>query len=85
MDKSASDKVLYAELSFKIMEIVFEVHNKLGPGFSEEIYEAATIMDLEAAGIFVERQRVFNVVYRDKVIGVYRADLIVDNKVILEL
>ncbi len=40
--KVAGENVLYPELSYKIMEIVFEVHNKLGPGFTEGIYEEAT-------------------------------------------
>jgi GxxExxY protein len=85
MTRPTGDDVIYAELSHKIMEIVFEVHDKLGPGFGEDIYETATVMDLELAGIPVQQQKTFNVVYRDKVIGTYRADLIVDDKIILEL
>jgi GxxExxY protein len=79
------DDLLYAELSYKIMGIAFEVHNQLGPGFGEDIYEAAMLMDLALEGIPVEQQKTFEVKYRGVVIGKYRADLIVDGKIILEL
>jgi len=38
---------VYPDLSYRIMEAVFEVHNRLGPGFSEEIYNRALITELE--------------------------------------
>lgn len=85
MKKLAGDKVLYPELSYKIMQIVFEVHNKLGPGFTEEIYEEATAYELEAQQILLERQKPIQVVYKNKVVGIYRLDLVIDDKIILEL
>ncbi len=45
--KLAGPDVLYPELSYRIMEAVFEVHNQLGPGFSEEIYQHALIIEFE--------------------------------------
>jgi len=36
-----NEKIIYRELSYKVMEVVFEVHNTLGPGFVESIYEEA--------------------------------------------
>ena len=85
MKKAAGDKVLYPELSYKIMQIVFEVHNKLGPGFTEEIYEEATAYELEAQQIFIERQKIIQVIYKGRIIGTYRLDLVIDGKIILEL
>jgi GxxExxY protein len=79
------DDLLYAELSYKIMGVAFEVHNQLGPGFGEDIYEAAMLMDLALEGVPLEQQKTFEVKYRGVVIGKYRADLIVDGKIILEL
>jgi GxxExxY protein len=85
MRKSAGDKVVYPELSYKIMQIVFEVHNKLGPGFTEDVYEEATVYELEAQQIPIRRQQTIQVIYKDRVVGTYRLDLIIDDKIILEL
>jgi len=85
MRKSAGDKVLYPELSYKIMQIVFEVHNKLGPGFTEDVYEEATAYELETQDVPIERQKVIQVIYKNRVVGTYRLDLIIDGKIILEL
>ncbi len=41
MTKPVGDHVIYPELSFQLMEIAFEIHNQLGPDFSEEIYQKA--------------------------------------------
>ena len=57
MNKIANDKVIYPELSYQIMQAVYEVHNKLGPGFTEDIYEEATVIELEALGLIIERQK----------------------------
>jgi hypothetical protein len=43
--KLVSSKVIYPNLSYRIMEIIFEVHNQLGPGFTENIYEKAIIKE----------------------------------------
>jgi GxxExxY protein len=85
MRKLAGDKVLYPELSFKIMQVIFEVHNKLGPGFTEDIYEEATVYDLQAQQILLERQKPIQVIYKNRVIGTYRLDLVIEEKIILEL
>ena len=49
-----SEKVLYPELSFDLMGAVYEVHNQLGPGFSEELYERALTLELKARHISYE-------------------------------
>ena len=61
------------------------VHRELGPGFAEKIYLRALCLELSAAGISFEREKRFDVVYRDQVIGVVRVDLIVGGEVILEV
>ncbi len=82
---SAGEKVLYPELSYKIMQIVFEIHNMLSPGFTEDIYEEATICELESQQIPYEKQKPIEVYFKGKLMGIYRLDLVVDNKIILEL
>jgi GxxExxY protein len=83
--KTAGEKVIHPELSYQIMKIAFEVHNQLGPGFSEEFYERAIVIELENQNIPYERQKVIQVFYKGKVLGTYRLDLVIDGKIILEL
>jgi len=83
--KLAGPDVVYPDLSYCIMEAVFEVHNRLGPGFSEEIYHRAMIAELEVREIPFETQRSITVLYREKMIGTYYLDLVVDGKFIIEL
>jgi len=67
------------------MEAVFEVHNRLGPGFGEEIYHRATIAEIEFRDIPYESQKAITVLYRGKPVGTYRLDLVIEGKIILEL
>ena len=83
--KTVGEQVLYPELSYKIMAAVFEVHNRLGPGFTEDIYQRATVCELEARRIPLESQKAIEVFYKGQIMGTYRLDLVVDGKVILEL
>ncbi len=77
--------ILYPELSNQILAIAFEVHNQLGPGFTEDLYERAFILELKTRGIPYEEQKVVPICYKGKQIGIYRLDLVIDNKVIVEL
>ncbi len=83
--KLAGPDVLYPDLSYRIMEAVFEVHNRLGPGFSEEIYHRALITELEVRDIPFETQKKITVLYREKTMGTYFLDLVVGGKIIIEL
>jgi GxxExxY protein len=72
-------------MSYRILEAVFEVHNRLGTGFSEEIYHRALIAELEVREIPFETQKSISIHYREKTIGTYYLDLVVDEKIIIEL
>ena len=87
MDESHKygSKVIYPQLSYQVMEAVFEVHNTLGPGFMESLYEQALAYELEQRGIPFERQKSVKVNYKGQIIGVHRLDLVVDGKIVLEL
>jgi GxxExxY protein len=80
-----SAKVLYPELSFDTMGAVFEVNNQLGPGFSEELYERALMMELKARQIPFVQQKIIQLSYKGQPLGIYRLDLVVADQVILEL
>lgn len=76
---------LYQDLTSKIISCFYKVYNTLGFGFLEKVYENALLIELTKNGLFVERQKPIKVHYEDKLVGEYFADLIVDNKIILEL
>ncbi len=74
------------EISYKIRGCVFEVYNTLGAGLLESVYEAALAYELRQAGLRVERQRDVPVNYKNQHFDVgFRLDLLVEDKVIVEL
>ena len=74
------------ELSYKIRGAIFKVYNTLGPGLLESVYEAALCYQLKKDGLKVDNQLKVDVVYDGKVLPVdYRIDILVDDKVIIEL
>ena len=80
-----SGRLLYGDLTRSIIGCAFEVINELGDGFLESVYENALMVALEEAGHSVESQKAIDVNFRGRVIGNFYADLIVEDKVIVEL
>ena len=79
------ENIVYKDLSYKITGLALEVHNELGCGFLEKVYENALMVLLEREKIPAKQQAPANVNFRGKVIGQYFADILVDDKLILEL
>lgn len=75
----------HRDLTEKLIRIFFDIYNELGHGFLESVYEQAFAVSLAENGIFFERQIAAPVWYHGKQIGDFRADLLVDRKVIIEL
>lgn len=73
------------ELTQTIIGCAFKVHNSLGPGFQEKVYENALRIELEKLGLRVQQQEPINVEYEGQVVGEYYADLWVDGRVVIEL
>ena len=74
------------EISYKIRGAIYHVYNSLGPGLLESIYEAALIYQLKKDGLKVESQVPIDIVYDGKTLPIsYRLDLLVEDKVIVEL
>ena len=78
-------KFPYFQLTGIILNCCFEVMNELGPGFLENVYKNALLIALRQKGQQVELERPFEVIFRGNVVGRYRADLIVEKCVIVEL
>ena len=77
--------IVYKKLSYEIMSAVFEVHNVLGSGFLEKVYENALVKELGIRGVSVDTQKEITVSYKGDSVGSYYADLLVDGKIIIEL
>ncbi len=69
----------------KIIGCAYKVHNALGPGFLEKVYENALRIELEKLGLYIKQQEPINVTYEGQVVGEYYADLWVDGRVVIEL
>ena len=79
------ENIIYGDLTYKIIGSAMEVHRELGAGFLEKVYENALIIALEEKGLSVEHQKQLSVKYHVVVVGDYYADIIVENKVLIEL
>ena len=77
--------MLYSDLTRRIIGCAFEVQNTLGSGFLESVYEKAMVVALSDAGIPVRAQAPITVRFRGRLVGDFYADLLVDDKVIVEL
>ncbi len=73
------------KLSEQILGCCISVHRELGPGFLEKIYEEALCLDLSKQGLSCERQKQITVSYLGTLIGEHRLDLVIDQRVVLEL
>jgi GxxExxY protein len=73
------------EITFKIRAFVFEVFRVLGAGFLEQVYQQALLRELQAQGLRAEAQRELEVSYKGNVVGLYVADILVEDRVVLEL
>ena len=74
----------HSELTGKILGAFFQLHKELGFGFSERVYESALEILLIEFGMIVERQKDICVYYHGKVVGEYKADMVVNGVVLLE-
>ena len=77
--------MLHQELSQNIIRIYYQVYNELGFGFLEKVYENAMFFELNNSGLFTQKQLPIKVNYKHREVGEYYADLIVEDKIILEL
>jgi GxxExxY protein len=77
-------EIIYKELSYKVINASMEVHNKLGAGFLEKLYENALTIKLNKNGLKAIQQAPMKVYFEGELVGEYFADILVENKVILE-
>ena len=73
------------ELTYRIRGCIFEVYRQLGHGFLESVYRKALAYELERTGLRVEQEKPVDIDYKGMAIGGFRLDLLVEEKVIVEL
>lgn len=79
------DKIVYRDLSYKIVGLAIQVRKELGFGFLEKVYENALMVLLRENGIRAEQQVPIRVTFHEQIIGDYIADILVEDLIILEL
>lgn len=80
-----NENYLHSELSGKILKAFFNVYNTLGFGFLEKVYENAMMIELRKFDLQCHQQQHINVYYDEEKVGDYYADIIVEDKIIIEL
>ncbi len=76
---------LYKETTERIIRCFYNVHDELGDGFLESVYEKALLIELKDFGLKAESQKPLTVKYKHNVVGEFRADIVVEDKIILEI
>ena len=79
------DNFKHSDITESIIKSFYKVYNDLGYGFLEKVYENALFYELKNTGHFVEKQKSITVWYNELEVGNYFADLIIEDKVIVEL
>ena len=78
-------KLLHKALTDLILKVYFDVYNQLGYGFLEKVYQNAMYFELKSFGLKVEAQKPIKVYFKNQLVGEYYADLLIEDKVIVEL
>lgn len=85
MHTDKSSILIEKELTEKVLGVCFEVANELGGGFLESVYQKAVVIVLQDKGMKAEEQVPLKVMFRGQVVGDFYADILVEDKLILEL
>ncbi len=78
-------QLLHTTITEKILKAFYTVYNELGYGFLEKVYENALLHELQLLGLKCTKQQPIAVHYKNKVVGEYFADIVVEGMVIIEL
>ena len=75
----------HEEITGQIINASHAVHNKLGYGFLEKVYHNSLIIELRKKGLLAESEKRIEVRYDNQIVGEYFADIVVENKVVIEV
>lgn len=77
--------ILHKKITDGILKAYYDVYNQLGYGFLEKVYQNAMYFELKSQGFKVEAQKQIKVYFKNQLVGEYYADLLIEDKVIVEL
>jgi GxxExxY protein len=80
-----NDGLLYGELTDRVIGSFFTVYGELGGGFLESVYENSMMVEFERMGLAAENQKKIDVHYKNRLVGDFRADIVVEGKVLVEI
>lgn len=80
-----ADAVQYEELTDKIIGCAYRVYNRMGFGFVESVYEKSILIELKKEGLQTESQKAIIVQYEGEIVGEFKADILVEDAVMVEL
>ena len=75
----------YRPLTEKIIKAFYKVHNTLGPGFLERVYHNALVIELRKMGLKAVSEKSFPVPYDDEEVGAYSPDIVVEDRIVVEV
>ncbi len=79
------NKIIYPELSYKIVGILFKVHSELGNKYQEKYYQRAIAIELEKQGILFKKELMVDLMYDNEKIGKYFIDFLIEDLIVLEI
>ncbi len=82
---NTDQKLIYADLTYQIRGAIFAVYNHLGFGHKEQVYQKALEKEFKESNLPFKREVGLNVSYKNEIVGNYRPDFVIDDKVIIEL
>lgn len=82
---SDASSYIHSDITDLVIRSAFSVHNALGAGFLEKVYENALVIELRELGLLATQQPAVKVMYKGTVVGDFFPDLMVENKVIVEI
>ena len=80
-----NEKYKYSEITSKIIGCAMEIHNTLGNGFQEVIYQRALEYEMRLQQLYFAREFEMNILYKEQLLGTRRVDFLVENKISVEL
>ncbi len=85
MNADQTAELIHEELTEKVIGVFYDVYNELGHGFLESVYHKAMVLALRHVGLAVESDVKIPVYFRGQLVGEFEADILVEDKVLLEL
>lgn len=80
-----SDKLVYPEISYRIVGLLYDVHNKIGGGHKEKYVQSAIEILLKKNKIIYQKELLCPLIFEGKTIGKYFLDFLIDDKIVLEI